>query len=123
MSWGAALVNFCANSAQSVCYPLEYPLCFDSQSPGTSYEIAWGDGDTVSYTYPNLPVYPNIVGHDYPPSCDSAGIAEGYMITVIATNSCEVDTTINSQGPYYVSTPPTLSSLCCLQIRYVSLTL
>ena len=106
MSWGAALIDFCANAAQSVCYPLEYPLCFGSQAPGTTYTIDWGDDSTQVFTYPNLPVSPNVVGHTYDPSCDSTGTAEGYVITVIATNACEVDTTINEQGPYYVSTPP-----------------
>ena len=106
MSWGAALIDFCANAVQSVCYPLEYPLCFGSQAPGTTYTIDWGDDSTQVFTYPNLPVSPNVVGHTYDPSCDSTGTAEGYVITVIATNACEVDTTINEQGPYYVSTPP-----------------
>ena len=106
MSWGAALIDFGANAAQSVCYPLGYELSFGSQSPGTTYSIDWGDGEQSVYTYPNLPVSPNVVGHPYNPSCQDLGDAEGYEISVVATNFCPNDTTENVQGPYYVSTAP-----------------
>ncbi|MDA1335714.1 MAG: PKD domain-containing protein [Bacteroidetes bacterium] len=107
MSWGAAEIDFGSSQAQSVCFPLEYPLGFDIQSPGTTYQIEWGDGFVEEYVYPDLPVLPNVIGHQYAPSCDSIGEAEAYTITVRATNSCTVDTTITTQGPFYVSTPPT----------------
>ncbi len=106
MSWGAALIDFGANNAQSVCYPLGYELSFGSQSPGTTYAIDWGDGEQSSYTYPDLPISPNVVEHGYNPSCSEVGVAEGYEITVVATNFCPNDTTENVQGPYYVSTAP-----------------
>jgi hypothetical protein len=107
MSWGAAEIDFGSAQGQSVCFPLEYPLGFDIQSPGTTYQIEWGDGFVDEYVYPDLPVLPNEIGHQYAPSCDSIGEAEAYTITVRASNSCTVDTTITTQGPFYVSTPPT----------------
>ncbi len=109
MSWGAGVIDFCANSSLSACVPFEYSLCFDNQFPSNTYVIDWGDGNTSSYTYPNLPVSPNVVSHAYQASCVATGTANPYTITVSAINQCPNDTTVNTQGPFFVSTTPTAS--------------
>ncbi|MEY5044562.1 MAG: hypothetical protein RJA19_1789, partial [Bacteroidota bacterium] len=107
MSWGAALIDQCANASQSVCSPLDYAVCFDSQAPGTTYIIEWGDGQSETIAYPNLPVFPNVLGHTYAPTCgENSSESSAYSITITAENACELQSTVNTQGPIYVSTPP-----------------
>ena len=110
MSWGAALIDFCANNAQSLCFPLDYALCFGSQAPGTTYYVDWGDGTDSTFSYPNLPNNPNVLGHLYSPSCvNDSTDATDYTITVTAVNNCPTDNpSVNSQGPFYVSTQPSI---------------
>ncbi len=106
MSWGAGRIDFCANSAEDACNPLSYALCFDDQFPGNTYEINWGDGTPVeSFTYPNLPIYPNKVTHDYPSSCENDTLT-AFTISIEAVNICPNATTLNTQGPFTVSAFP-----------------
>ncbi len=108
MSWGGGLIDFCANSSLTACIPFNYQLCFNSQFPGNTYTINWGDNTPPTvFTYPNLPTYPNVVQHSYAASCTGSGIAVPYNITVTATNLCPNSSTTNSQGPFFVSSLPT----------------
>lgn len=107
VSWGAALIDQCSGMAQSVCSPSDYMLCFDSQAPGTNYQIDWGDGTSAFYTYPNLPTIPNQLGHAYAESCEDGSVYPTvYTITINAFNACENLTTENTEGPFFVSTAP-----------------
>ena len=109
MSWGAGRIDFCANSATDACFPLEYSLCFDNQFPGNSYVIDWGDGTPEEiFDYPNLPIYPNRVLHEYPSSCENDTLTE-FIITIEAQNICDNVTTTNTQGPFTVSAFPEAS--------------
>jgi hypothetical protein len=44
VNFGAGVVDFCGNSAQTACHPEGFELCFDNQFPGNTYSINWGDG-------------------------------------------------------------------------------
>lgn len=111
VNFGAGVVDFCANSAQTACHPEGFELCFDNQFPGNTYAINWGDGSVIEqYVYPNLPVYPNSLNHVYPSSCSQTGVATPYNITVTAANQCPIAApTQNIQGPFFISTKPEAS--------------
>jgi gliding motility-associated-like protein len=111
VNFGAGVVDFCGNSAQTACHPEGFELCFDNQFPGNIYSINWGDGSpSEQYVYPNLPVSPNTLNHVYPSSCSQAGVATPYTITVTAANQCPTAApTQNTQGPFFISTKPEAS--------------
>ena len=109
VSWGAAIIDLCANSAQSVCFPSDYELCFDQQHPGTVYEVDWGDGSFETYAYPDLPTFPNLLNHSFSPSCtfqNGEWVGEPFEVTITAVNACDVLLTENVQGPFFVSDAP-----------------
>lgn len=109
MSWGAAIIDLCANSAQSVCFPSDYELCFDQQHPGTIYTVNWGDGSAQTYAYPDLPTFPNLLTHSFSPSCTQQGndwVGEPFEVTITAVNACDALWTENVQGPFFVSGAP-----------------
>lgn len=108
MSYGAAAISLGTLSAQTQCNPLIYNLTFANQTPGNTYVINWGDGTpNTTYTYPNLPLLPNGVPHQYSPSTCVNGVPQPYNITVTATNPCQGSTTTSTIGPFNVSQLPT----------------
>jgi gliding motility-associated-like protein len=107
MSYGAATISLGPLSAQTQCNPLIYNLTFANQTPGNTYVINWGDGSpNATYTYPNLPLLPNGVPHQYSPSTCVNGVAQSYTITVTATNPCGNSTTTSTIGPFNVNQLP-----------------
>jgi gliding motility-associated-like protein len=107
MSYGAATISLGPLSAQTQCNPLIYNLTFANQTPGNTYVINWGDGTpNATYTYPNLPLLPNGVPHQYSPSACVNGVAQSYTITVTATNPCGNSTTTSTIGPFNVNQLP-----------------
>ncbi len=110
MSFGTGIISLGPLSAQTQCNPLNYILTFANQTPGNTYVIDWGDGTpTQSYTYPNLPVLPNGVPHQYVPSSCQGGVPQSYTITITANNSCPSGTTTTTVGPFNVNALPTAS--------------
>jgi gliding motility-associated-like protein len=107
MSYGAATISLGPLSAQTQCNPLIYNLTFANQTPGNTYVINWGDGTpNATYTYPNLPLLPNGIPHQYSPSACVNGVAQSYTITVTATNACGNSTTTSTIGPFNVNQLP-----------------
>ncbi|NDB34730.1 MAG: hypothetical protein EB023_05175 [Flavobacteriia bacterium] len=107
MSYGAAAISLGTLSAQTQCNPLIYNLTFANQTPGNTYVINWGDGSpNTTFTYPNLPLVPNGVPHQYSPSACVNGAPQPYTITVTATNPCGNSTTTSTIGPFYVNQLP-----------------
>jgi PKD repeat protein len=110
MSYGAGAISLGSLSAQLLCNPLNYNLTFANQTPGNTYVINWGDGSpNTTYTYPNLPLVPNGVPHQYSPSACVNGVPQDYTITVTATNPCPGSTTTSTLGPFNVSQTPNAS--------------
>jgi len=110
MSYGAGAISLGPLSAQLLCNPLNYNLTFANQTPGNTYVINWGDGSpNTTYTYPNLPLVPNGVPHQYSPSACVNGVPQDYTITVTATNPCPGSTTTSTIGPFNVSQTPNAS--------------
>ncbi|NBO60497.1 MAG: PKD domain-containing protein, partial [Flavobacteriia bacterium] len=108
MSYGAAAISLGTLSAQTQCNPLIYNLTFANQTPGNTYVINWGDGTpNTTYTYPNLPLLPNGVPHQYAPSSCANGVPQPYTITITATNPCQGSTTTSTIGPFNVNQLPT----------------
>ncbi len=108
MSYGAAAISLGTLSAQTQCNPLIYNLTFANQTPGNTYVINWGDGTpNTTFTYPNLPLLPNGVPHQYAPSSCANGIPQPYTITITATNPCQGSTTTSTIGPFFVNQLPT----------------
>lgn len=108
MSYGAGAISLGTLSAQTQCNPLNYVLTFANQTPGNTYVINWGDGSpNTTYTYPNLPLVPNGVPHQYSPSTCLNGVPQPYTITVTATNPCPGSTTTSTIGPFNVNALPT----------------
>ncbi len=107
MSYGAGAISLGTLSAQTQCNPLNYVLTFANQTPGNTYVINWGDGTpNTTYTYPNLPLVPNGVPHQYSPSTCLNGVPQPYTITVTATNPCPGSTTTSTIGPFNVNALP-----------------
>jgi len=107
MSYGAGAISLGTLSAQTQCNPLNYVLTFANQTPGNTYVINWGDGTpNTTYTYPNLPLVPNGVPHQYSPSACLNGVPQPYTITVTATNPCPGSTTTSTIGPFNVNALP-----------------
>lgn len=110
MSFGTGIISLGPLSAQTQCSPLNYILTFANQTPGNTYVIDWGDGTpTQSYTYPNLPLLPNGVPHQYVPSSCQGGVPQSYTITITANNPCPSGTTTTTVGPFNVNALPTAS--------------
>ena len=108
MSYGAAAISLGTLSAQTQCNPLIYNLTFANQTPGNTYVINWGDGTpNTTFTYPNLPLLPNGVPHQYAPSSCANGVPQPYTITITATNPCQGSTTTSTIGPFFVNQLPT----------------
>ena len=108
MSFGAGAISLGTLSAQTQCNPLIYNLTFANQTPGNTYVINWGDGTpNTTFTYPNLPLLPNGVPHQYAPSSCANGVPQPYTITVTATNPCQGSTTTSTIGPFFVNQLPT----------------
>lgn len=107
MSYGAGAISLGTLSAQTQCNPLNYVLTFANQTPGNTYVINWGDGTpNTTYTYPNLPLVPNGVPHQYSPSSCINGVPQPYTITITATNPCPGSTTTSTIGPFNVNALP-----------------
>jgi len=107
MSYGPGNISLGPLSAQLLCNPLNYNLTFANQTPGNTYVINWGDGTpNTTYTYPNLPLLPNGVPHQYSSSACVNGVAQPYTITVTATNPCPGSTTTSTIGPFNVNALP-----------------
>jgi hypothetical protein len=110
MSYGPGNISLGPLSAQLLCNPLNYNLTFANQTPGNTYVINWGDGSpNTTYSYPNLPLVPNGVPHQYSPSACVNGVPQDYTITVTATNPCPGSTTTSTIGPFNVSQTPNAS--------------
>jgi gliding motility-associated-like protein len=108
MSFGAGAISLGTLSAQTQCNPLIYNLTFANQTPGNTYVINWGDGTpNTTFTYPNLPLLPNGVPHQYAPSSCANGVPQPYTITITATNPCQGSTTTSTIGPFFVNQLPT----------------
>ena len=109
MSWGAAEIDFCSNNSLTVCYPDPFTVCFDTQAPGTEYYLSWGDGSDTTLYYPNLPTYPNELGHLFNPSCTASEIDSleaPYEIQITAVNRCSSEVTVNEPGSISVQASP-----------------
>ncbi len=75
----------------SGCYPMTFTFTIDgaaNNSPGTIYQISYGDGAAETKTNEELLVN-NIVSHTYTASSCGQGIpGNQYTVKVIATNAC-----------------------------------
>ena len=82
------------------CYPITFTFTIDgaaNNSPGTMYEILYGDGATETKTNEELLVN-NIVSHTYTSSSCGQGIpGNQFTVRVLATNACliTVEATVN----------------------------
>ncbi|MFZ4522051.1 MAG: PKD domain-containing protein [Bacteroidales bacterium] len=82
------------------CYPITFTFTIDGaaiNSPGTTYEISYGDGATETKTNAELLVN-NIVSHTYTTSSCGQGIpGNQFTVKVNATNACliTVEATVN----------------------------
>lgn len=107
MSFGTGIISLGPLSAQTQCSPLNYILTFANQTPGNTYVIDWGDGtQPQTYVYPNLPILPNGISHQYTPSTCQGGNPQSYTITITATNACPNGTTTTTVGPFNVNALP-----------------
>ena len=102
---GNGQINLSTSASNFACSPGEYQLSFDQQFPGNTYSINWGDNTTSSISYPNLPVSPLTVNHNYLPSTCTGSSPGGYPIQITSTNSC--GTSSSSPAPIYISNAPT----------------
>ncbi|MFZ4522052.1 MAG: PKD domain-containing protein [Bacteroidales bacterium] len=87
------------------CYPITFTFTIDgaaNNSPGTIYEISYGDGTMETKTNEELLVN-NIVSHTYTSSSCGQGIpGNQYTVRVIASNACliSVEATVNQIKVY-----------------------
>ena len=111
------------SAATSACDPGAYSLSFNDQIPGVTYTIFWDFNNNASlvsqYTYPNFPISPQTVDHNYTfaPCTGTPPEAPGRLIKVRADNTCPGETELfpatihvnkKPESGFTISTPTTI---------------
>jgi hypothetical protein len=112
MSFGSGIISPIIPSAVQCGTNFNY--FFSNQTPGNTYTINWGDGSpTITFVYPNLPLFPNGIPHVYATSqcINNAPVPYSIQLTAINAGSSSANCGANtsSGGTFYVASPPNAS--------------